>query len=158
MCSTCYGKFRKYVLNNQPAKHSRLVNCKCGKLTRHFAFGMCESCYSQDWYIKNQDKRLKQERERKKTIPKKKRKEWQMKDYERVKNNPVEFHKQFIRKYTFRHKKEFIGKKCCEICSSNEDLQIHHMKYTKNRNFWKVVCYNCHNKIHRKYNKIKVVV
>ena len=153
MCSTCYSQFREYVLHNKPAINSKLVSCKCGKLTKHFAEGMCQSCYHQNWYIKNQDKRLRQEKDRKKLYNPEKAK----RDYERLKNSPILTHKQKMRDYMRHRKKELIKLRnnCCEICYSNKDLTIHHKKYTTNYEDMLVVCVDCHhNKIHRKYKMV----
>jgi len=127
----------------------------CKHFKKHYAKGLCKYCWKIDWYTKNQEKRLKQERNRRPTLSKQKLKEKQIKDYKIVKNDPYKIALQTYRKYAYLHKKEFSRLKDnkCEVCGIVENLVIHHKKYTKEFKDWMLVCFDCHNKIHRTYNK-----
>lgn len=50
-------------------------------------------------------------------------------------------------------RKEFIllKNKKCEICSSNKDLEIHHINYSREFEDLSLLCQNCHRIFHKSY-------
>jgi hypothetical protein len=65
-----------------------------------------------------------------------------------------------IRNYAYYYLKkpllENIGK--CQLCSSAENLVLHHKEYKNNKESVMLVCKKCHNKIHSKNNPLTTTV
>lgn len=58
--------------------------------------------------------------------------------------------KNYLREYAKRHIDELrtIKPEKCFKCGTEEDLVIHHEKYTKNPKDWEFVCNPCHRRLH----------
>ena len=59
-----------------------------------------------------------------------------------------------IRQYAHEMFEEDIFKRDnfkCRLCGIEKDLEMHHKKYTRNKEDIILVCNKCHKKIHRKY-------
>ena len=37
----------------------------------------------------------------------------------------------------------------CELCKSKKNLEIHHIKYSQDKDYLQLLCRNCHRDIHR---------
>jgi len=60
--------------------------------------------------------------------------------------------KRNMRNWAKYNKKKILGIKraVCEICKSRTNIVVHHDKYTNNINDLRVLCDNCHKKLHGK--------
>jgi hypothetical protein len=104
--------------------------------------------YDKEYYAKNKEKRKKQQAEyyeKNKEKLKQKMREWGKAN----RNYMEEYHQDKERKkirmlsrYKFRNSKEE-----CSVCETKENLELHHIKYT--RDDIVVVCRKCHCEIHK---------
>jgi hypothetical protein len=105
-------------------------------------------------YLKNYKKYERQNveyRQRNKKRLNKYKRTWKSKKYnsdENFRNISV------IRNRTYRHKKVILDifDNKCQVCSSNKELETHHLDYLKN--IVTVLCWDCHNKTKRKHEKL----
>ena len=98
-------------------------------------------------YYKNREKRILYQREYDKKNKEKKNK------YEREKRRGETYNfKKNIQHYSQKYHYPILIKeyKNCPLCNSKTNLQIHHIKYTKDIKDCMLVCSECHKKIHRK--------
>ena len=61
-------------------------------------------------------------------------------------------HKKFLVRAHAGHKlrEQIIKlKKCCEICGSIENLEIHHIEYINKEAYVQLLCRSCHKSLHR---------
>lgn len=110
-----------------------------------------EKAKALEYYYKNREDKIKYQREWDKNN-KDKKKLQDSKRYKTERYNLV----QNIRRYSRQHHFPILIKKygTCQLkleeCSKDNNLEIHHKKYTKNIKDCLLVCMNCHKKIHRK--------
>jgi len=121
--------------------------------------------WSLEYYYRNRDKRLKQMNERYyrvKDTPEEieKRKIWWKEFWAKNKDrlmkekitNPKRKEMEAIRRFAYIHFRDNIiqERKCCEICGSIENLEIHHKNYTRDIRDIQLLCRKCHGKMKRK--------
>lgn len=100
-----------------------------------------------EYYYKNREKRILYQRKYDKENKEKKNK------YEREKRRGIRYNQiKRVQHYSERNHLPILlkTKKKCEFCGNQENLQIHHKKYTKKINDCLLLCSKCHKKIHRK--------
>ena len=103
--------------------------------------------YARLRYYKTRERRLHKQREwdlnnkHKKRLYDKKRRE--TKNENKITN---------IRHYSKKHHFPILIKKYsgCQICNSEERLEIHHIRYSKDIKDVLLLCQPCHKKVHRK--------
>ena len=101
-------------------------------------------------YYKNREKRIIYQKKWDSENKEKKR-EYDKKRYYNKRGNFL----RGVRKFSNKYYKEKLIKKYsnCQLCDSNEKLEIHHKKYTKKIEDCLLLCQKCHKKIHRIHNK-----
>jgi len=89
------------------------------------------------------------------------KRKWYLKNKSKVnaymrayKQTPKVKEKNRIRKYACEYLQAELGNKC-QICGSLEKLEIHHKKYTNNKEDVILLCNKCHSKIHKEEKKKK---
>ena len=110
------------------------------------------------WYRNNLDKM--------KAYQKKYGKAYREKNIERYREYQKEYQKEYIKsgitreKHLLRkeaHRKLRDGiiklRKCCKICKSTENLEIHHERYINKPKYIILLCNKCHKELHRQLNK-----
>jgi len=65
--------------------------------------------------------------------------------------------KDLIRLFAYRRLRTeiILEREKCENCGNSENLEIHHQKYTNNKEDLRLLCRKCHLIIHRNWNKKK---
>lgn len=129
ICKNCNKKF-KY---NGKQKNKCFCSSKCKALYGYYNTRDKRIRYQKEWDKNNKDK---------KTIIDKKR--WESR---KIKNRL----EHFSRNHYFDILLDIYGG--CQLCKSNDNLHIHHKKYTKDIQDCMLVCRKCHKKIHLKYNQ-----
>jgi len=102
-----------------------------------------------EYYYKNRNKKLVYQREYDKTHKNKKR-AYDKKRRETTNKNKIRGIQAYSKKHYF--KKLLKKYKGCQICNSSDNLEIHHIRYTKKIKDCLLLCQNCHKKLHRKFN------
>ncbi len=119
--------------------------------------GLCGVHYAK-WYRKNHQDRIRPTRKANYLRNRERRlaqsKKWVENNRERVRELKREQYKRerelmLIRQKTHHLYGEMKKKAICETCSTNDNLEFHHLKPYSSGNF-KILCTTCHMKLHNK--------
>ncbi len=100
-----------------------------------------------EWYYQNREKAMRVKKEYQKTHQEQKKesdkKRRLLPDWKKKHNTHT---------YSNNHHRPILIEKigCCEVCGSEDKLEIHHKRYSRRLGDCQLLCQPCHKEIHRK--------